>query len=301
MSGRKVLLSINRNKPDVAAALPVVRTAITSAGGRVVHEMDADEADLPPGTPTCGADLVVVLGGDGTLLAQSRRCVSLGLPMLGVNLGRLGFLAEFDLESLVDQAPQLFDGRPLALQNRPVLAVRILPAGSDPHRDDQRTAHLALNEAVVTSGPPYRMIGITLAIDGNAGPSVSGDGLIVCTPAGSTAYNVSAGGPILAPEVSALCITPIAAHTLAFRPVVISGASTLELTLDRVNPSGPDGQGTALLLDGRETCKLAAGDRLRLTFHDRPIRFVTNPHGSYWETLGRKMHWAARPRLRGEV
>jgi NAD+ kinase len=140
-----------------------------------------------------------------------------------------------------------------------------------------------------------------MRINDEKGPTVNGDGMIVSTPTGSTAYNVSAGGPIVSPDVDALVITPIAAHSLSFRPIVVGAASRIELIMNRVNSSGADGggcAGTTLVLDGQVVCPLAEGDRVVLGLDPRPVRFVRNPRGGYWTTLTEKMHWAAPPRLR---
>jgi NAD+ kinase len=141
------------------------------------------------------------------------------------------------------------------------------------------------------------MISMGMRIGREDGPSVTGDGLIVSTPTGSTAYNVSAGGPILSPELDALVITPIAAHTLAFRPVVVPFATRVELTMLRLNRV-ESGHGTTLTLDGQISVPLAEGDRIVLSRDERAIRFVRNPLGSYWATLIDKLHWGAAPRMR---
>lgn len=297
---RSVLLVVNRDKPEAVTAAAEVRRLI-ERHARLVGELDADGGAGEPLRDARGADLIVVLGGDGTLLSQARRCVDLGLPLLGVNLGKLGFLAEFDLASLRDQA-----GAVLGAPGAPTHAVRMLrtevfEAGAG----TPRFTGSALNECVVTAGPPYRMISMALSIDGEPGPTVSGDGLIVSTPTGSTAYNVSAGGPIVAPGADATVITPIAAHSLAFRPIVVPASSRVELTMLRVNQSfgtgdrrlGP-GRGTTLVLDGHATTWLAEGERVVVTSDGRPVHFVRNPRGSYWATLIDKLHWAAPPKLR---
>ncbi|MBC7771296.1 MAG: NAD(+)/NADH kinase [Pyrinomonadaceae bacterium] len=307
--GRSVILLANRSKPDVLTSLDEVRRLI-QAHGHIAAELDASHDAFPqPDAPLRGkrADLIVVLGGDGTLLSQSRRCVSLGLPMLGVNLGRLGFMAEFDVESLRDQAASLFGGSELSLQDRPLLEVTVSGGADTREPSPVKFQGLALNDAVITAGPPFRMISISLSIDGEEGPSVSGDGLIVSTPTGSTAYNVSAGGSIVAPEVDAMAITPIAAHSLAFRPIIVSGKSTVSLVMNRVNSSLNAGKGSAgadfgttLVLDGQAFTRLQIHDRVCLRKHTQPIRFVRNPRGSYWKTLVQKLHWAAPPRLRSD-
>jgi NAD+ kinase len=288
---RKVLLLVNPDKPDAVAAAGEVR-ALIRRHGVLAEELSADLA--PPLGDARGADLIVVLGGDGTLLSQTRRCAGLGLPLLGINLGKLGFLAEYDLESFREQAAWVLAGAELPRREVHMLSARVVsPLGQVVFED------AALNECVVTAGAPFRMISISMAIDGAAGPTVSGDGMIVSTPMGSTAYNVSAGGPIVAPEVAAMVITPIAAHSLSFRPIVVGAGSTVELMMDRVNSSETAGAGTTLVLDGQVQVGLGQGDRVVIARDGRPVRFVRNPLGGYWTTLIEKMQWAMPPRLRG--
>ncbi len=299
---RSVLLLVNREKPEVAAVVDEIHRLI-SEHGRIAAELDADYSPISAAIAN-GADLAVVLGGDGTLLSQSRRCASLGLPMLGVNLGKLGFMAEFDVEALREQASLLFGGSDLHTQERPLLSVSVeRPAVSGAERVTAFTS-LALNDAVVTAGPPYRMISLRLEIDGHAGPSLTGDGVIVSTPIGSTAYNASAGGPIVSPEAKAMVITPLAAHTLAFRSVVISLDSPVRILVDRANEPDAKGtstlSGTTLVLDGQVFCSLRTGDSVLIRRHSRAVRFVRNPRSSYWQTLVTKMRWAAPPKARPE-
>ncbi len=293
--GRAVLLLFNPDKPEVASALPEVRQLVSAAGGRVVGE-HAAPVDGPLADAR-GAEIVVVLGGDGTLLTQSQRCVALGLPLLGVNLGHVGYLAEFDLPALREQAKDLFCSGPLRTVDRAMLAASVQRCAESSPPIAPRTA---LNDCVVTAGPPFRMIALRMSIDGQPGPTVTGDGLIVATPVGTTAYNASAGGPIIAPDVRALAVTPIAAHSLSFRPVVVAGSSTVELTMVRVN--GPrdsaQGEGTTLVVDGQLVGRLHQGDKVTIRLADRPLRFIQNPRSQYWQTLIRKMNWAAPPQSR---
>jgi len=299
--GRSVLLLVNRGKPDVVSALAEVRSLIAKHG-RLVAEMDA-EGGIVSDKEAKGADLIIVLGGDGTLMSQSRRCVHLGLPMLGVNLGKLGFMAEFDLAALRQQAKDLLGGAELIVQNRPMLRVSVhplRPGEREPAPGDTAAIArtLALNDVVVTAGPPYRMITLDIRIDGVEGPVVAGDGLIVSTPIGSTAYNASAGGAIISPDVEAMALTPLAAQSLAFRPVVVPADSTIELKLEKGNddPSLPGLHGgTSVVLDGQVAWRVHAGQTVVIRRHDKPVHFVRNPQGSYWTTLIRKMRWAAPP------
>lgn len=297
--GRSVLLLTNHDRPDAAAAADEVRALITRHG-RLIAEADAGERAelLHDGRE---ADLLVVLGGDGTLLSEARRYASLSRPMLGVNFGKLGFLAEFDLDSLRRQAPALFGGAPLLTREQALLRTQVVPTPDIPAAQRVDAALLpgeALNECVITAGPPYRLVSIRLSIDGHPGPTLGGDGLIVSTPTGSTAYNLSAGGPILAPDVNAFAITPIAAHSLAFRPIVVPATSRIELTLLRGNSGGD--HGTTLVIDGQMQARLYRGDRVLLTSSSRTVSFVRNPEGNYWSTLISKLNWAATPRLRAE-
>lgn len=297
---RRVLLAFNHLKPDVLAALPEVRSLIAGAGGEIAAEFDTS-SDRPI-TDAAGASAVVVLGGDGTLLSVARRTINLGLPLLGVNFGKLGFMAEFDLPAVRRQAQALFGGGALQLEQRELIHASVYAASThihDDHPEDARFEGLALNDAVITAGPPFRMIAMHLSIDAHVGPTVTGDGLIVSTPMGSTAYNASAGGPIISPEVAAFAITPIAPHSLSFRPVVVGASSTIAVQMLRINEGGRGGTGgggTTLVLDGQVQCRLALNERLIFRRHPAAVRFVRNPRGSYWSTLIGKMQWAAPPR-----
>lgn len=288
---RSVLLLVNRSKPQVTDALPEVRSLLKSHG-RIAAEMDVS---TEPITDAKGAELIMVLGGDGSLLSQGKRCVDLGLPLIGVNLGNLGFLAEFDVASLHQQAPALLGDGPLELRERMLVSAAVMRG--DPRSASIIFSGLAMNDCVVTAGPPYRMIEVALRIDGEEGPSFRGDGVIVSTPTGSTAYSVSAGGPIVSPEVTSLTVTPIAAHSLAFRPIVLPGTTVIELHVKRANSgwNGGTREGTTLVLDGQLHCHLLAGDRVAVKRDPRPVRLVHNTRSSYWQTLLRKMHWAVNP------
>lgn len=285
--GRSVLLLVNRNKQLVVDSLDEIRSLIERHGS-IAGELDCDHGPI---TDAFGADLVMVLGGDGTLLAQARRGAALGLPILGVNLGNLGFLAEFDLQSFRLQAESILGEAPLVLSERMLIRCELLEAKT------QKLLHdgLAMNDVVVTAGPPFRMIEIGVTIDGQTGPVLRGDGVIVSTPSGSTAYGVSAGGPIVSPQVDAMTITPLAAHSLAFRPIVVPSSVGIELEIREAN-HGSDGKGgTTLVLDGQVQQPLQKGQSVRLTKHETSVLLVHNPESSYWQTLLRKMHWAVNP------
>ncbi|GJQ28561.1 MAG: NAD kinase [Phycisphaerae bacterium] len=290
----RTLLLVNTAKPNAVAAAVEVRTLIRQHA-TLLADLPADSATLPPIARE--ADLIVVLGGDGTLLSQCRRCIDLPAPLLGVNLGRLGFLAEFDLEAFKDQAATLLTTKDLPTHPLTALRVEVFTG----RQKTPRFSDIAINDAAITAGPPFRMIALSLSIDHQKGPTLLGDGVIVSTSLGSTAYNLSAGGPILSPRVNALAITPIAAHSLSFRPVVVPADSRIEIRVERANavPGDGVGGGTTLVLDGQSTTTIAAGDRVLLTRHALAVRLVQNTKSDYWARLISKLNWATTPRLNG--
>jgi NAD+ kinase len=282
---KRVVLLANRDKPGVAEALRDFEPWLNERA-RVVLTADARE-DGPIDVED--VDLVLVLGGDGTLLAQARRVVDLGVPLVGVNYGKLGFLAEFSPEELRQWWPKIISGD-CPVSRRLMVVAEVYESESD--KPSFRS--LAMNECVVTAGEPFRMIELELMINpqrwGTYGNHFAGDGVIVATPSGSTAYNVSAGGPILAPDLEALVITPICPHSLSFRPIAVHAEDQIELKLHQTNP------GTTLVIDGQHAHALPAGARIRVQSHPRRVQLVTNPTLGYWKRLATKMHWAASPR-----
>jgi NAD+ kinase len=278
---RVVILS-SRSTPEVADRLAEVRAGIGKHAD-IVCELETSDDPLPADLEV---DLAVVLGGDGALLSQARRVVDRGLPLVGVNFGRLGFLAAFDLQSLQEQASVVFSSAPPILEHM-ILNTSVHDNAKRPDRSD-----IAINDAVITAGPPYRMIELALTIDGEQGPILSGDGVIVSSPVGSTAHNVSAGGPIVHPALEAIIITPKAAHSLAARPLVLDGGSTLTIDVHRAN------EGTTLVLDGQPTIPLRERQSVTIRKDTHKARFVANPASTYWQVLQQKLHWAAPPTYR---
>ena len=290
----RVLLAANYDKPMVTEALALFRPWL-SKRAQIVAEVDAfsDESlDVL-------ADIALVLGGDGTVLGVARRLVNLGVPMVGINFGKLGFLAPFSLQDVQDVWDDLAGGR-FTLSRRVMLEATIC----EDHKSEPCFTSLAMNDVVITAGPPFRMIEMELQINPAAGdaklpPSNStyftGDGVIVATPTGSTAYNLSAGGPVVAPDVDGLVITPICPHTLSFRPLVLSAHDHISLSVLRANT------GTAVVLDGQVSAPMEAGAVLRVRTYHRRLRVVTNPRATYWQTLAGKMGWAAQPKFGGDA
>lgn len=286
---RAVVLITNRKKPNAIAAVDEVR-ALIKKYGKLIAELQSHEEDGLPSPEE--VDLVIALGGDGTILSAARRCLTLRAPLLGVNTGKVGFMAGFELDAFRASAESLLGDDPLDIH--PVTPLHGVVRGSD---GSPRHASFALNEFVVSAGPPFRMITLDISVDDNPGPTVSGDGLIISTPLGSTAYNVSAGGPIVAPGVGAMIVTPIAAHSLSFRPIVIRSDSEVRIHISSVN--AVEAAGTTLIIDGQISYRLSEGDILRVTAAKERIEFVLDPTVSYWQTLLNKMHWASEPNASG--
>jgi len=227
------------------------------------------------------ADLVVVLGGDGAILRACRQMGVNQLPILGVNLGRLGFLA--------DVSPSEFREHLANIKGRQYDVVRHLMFECTLARGDGTAqTFLGLNEVVVSSGAALRMIDVMLAINGEPVTTYSADGVIVSTPVGSTAHSLSAGGPILRQDLEAFVITPICPHTVTNRPLVDSSDCTFTLTA----PDAPDG--TMLVIDGQIRLPLAGCDRIDIRRAGVRFQTVKLPGSSYYATLHRKLGWGGQ-------
>lgn len=301
----RVLLLCNFSKPMVSEALQTFRPWL-SEHAEVVGELDTREVTLETTGTLPGADVACVLGGDGTLLSQARVMVELGIPILGINFGKLGFLAEFSVED-VQKHWTLIAGGKARMSERIMLEVAVYPEGSplwgglNGHAIGERPAMpepvfkgTALNDAVIVAGPPYRMLEIELIIEPQwsrqSATTFRGDGVVVSTPSGSTAYNLSAGGPIISPGIDGMCIAPLNPQSLAFRPIVFSGQCDCWMHLHDAN------EGTALVLDGQASTPIAEGQQIAITKYAKTLSLIHNPELSYWTMLSHKMHWAASPR-----
>jgi NAD+ kinase len=224
------------------------------------------------------SDLVLVLGGDGTMLNAARLVEQRGVPILGINMGGLGFLTEVSLEQMYPALERTFAGD-CYLEERLMLRARI-----DRHGD--HVAHATvLNDVVLSKGTLARMITLQIAIDGQFVTSLRGDGLIVSTPTGSTAYSLSAGGPIITPSIQALILTPICPHTLTHRPLLIPGTVSLEVTL-----TSPD-EGAMTTFDGQVGIAMTQGDTVGITASEHRTNLIRFPERTYYDLLRRKLKW----------
>ena len=288
---KRVLIVANVGKPAVARALEEWRPWLQQRATIVGVETDGKH-----NLPELQADVILVLGGDGTLLSVARRLQGRQIPVMGVNFGRLGFLASFTPQNFQAYFERYLRAG-LPISTRQMLEASVVPAEVNCRLGDVEEVcrhrcfvATALNDAVVTAGPPFRMIELAISAGVDGGVSYFGDGVIVSTASGSTAYNVSAGGPIMDPDIEAFCITPICPHSLSFRPVVVSLKTTVLIVAVRVN------DGTTLFCDGQASTRLQTGDKVIIRRSDKDVLLVEDPDDREWRSLAEKLNWAVGPR-----
>jgi len=277
-------------KPDAAEAQRVVRQLVEWLAARgVTAVLEKETAGLVPAAAVASAlksdlpgqvDALIVLGGDGTLLSMARAVGDLGVPILGVNLGGLGFLTATTLDEMLPALEALLAGG-MAVEERMMLGARVL-------RGVQTVGeHVALNDVVITKSAMSRIIDLAISVDGRHATSYRADGLIISTPTGSTAYNLSAGGPILFPTMDAVVLTPIAPHTLSNRPIVLPGAQRVDVTL-LVD------QEVMLTMDGQVGVRLRQGDVVQVEKAPARIRLLRFAQKDFFSVLRTKLKWGER-------
>ena len=275
----RALIVGDRRKPGVEegvrAATPFLRSRLD------VEQVDPDVFDLS----TAKADLILVFGGDGSLLYVARHLGSNPIPVLGVNHGRFGWLAELQPDEL-EKGVDAFVRGEATIAERARLRCAVRAGGT------VRGEALALNDAVVGRRTLGRMVDVEVRIDGRDAIAVAGDGLIVATPSGSTAHALSAGGPILEPTLPAMVLVPICPHALTNRPVIVPLSSRVEL---RVRP---DRERAVVTFDGQEPVDLGPDDVVTVEDAHSPLRLVAVGGRSYFDALRLKFGWAGRPNYR---
>lgn len=277
-------------KPDAGEARDVVRRLVSWVQSRGLSAvLDKETASLVPELAVTAAgraelpaqvDFLVVLGGDGTLLSVARAVGDLGLPILGVNLGGLGFLTAMTVDEMIPALEAFLAGR-LVIEERMLLAARVRREGR-PARE-----LFALNDVVIMKSAMSRIIDLSVAVDGQAATAYRADGLIISTPTGSTAYSLSAGGPILFPTMEAVVLTPICSHTLTNRPIVLPADRPIEVTL-------LTDQEVMLTLDGQVGVGLLERDTVEITRAAARVRLVRLPQKHFFEVLRTKLKWGER-------
>ena len=278
---------IAKKKHPQAASVAAEITAWLEARRRRVL-LDADiaaalgRAGLPRERIAARSDMVIVLGGDGTLLSVARLVNPYGTPIMGVNLGSLGFLTETPADDLFPTLEEVFAGK-CPIEERILLSVRLA-------RNRKVIAvHDVLNDVVINKAALARIIEMETVVNGKTVTTFKGDGLIVSTPTGSTAYSLAAGGPIVYPTIEAFILTPICPHTLTNRPLVIPDRARVEIGIR----AGDDD--VYLTLDGQIGLRLKSGDRIVLERSKHRTCLLSSPRRNYFDILRSKLHWGDVP------
>jgi NAD+ kinase len=284
----RVALVGRHASPDIAEPLLRLADHLTARGHQVVVDAETAKYAPVPGYPTAGtadlprrADVAVVLGGDGTMLAIARQMAPYDVPLIGINQGRLGFLTDIPLRRMEAALDAVFSGA-FVEQRRTLLAVVVERAAGG--RDET----LALNDVVVNRGSLGSMIECAVDIDGRFAYAMRADGIIVATPTGSTAYALSAGGPILAPQLPSFLLVPVAPHALTHRPIAIPDDAKIAITVIRSRDAGVHS-------DGQAHFSLTDGDRVTLKRAEFHARFLYPEGHDYFAMLREKLHWSAMP------
>jgi NAD+ kinase len=249
-----------------------IHCLLEDVAARKIHRGDG----LPREEVPARADLVIVLGGDGTLLSIAHLAALENVPVLGVNLGRLGFLTEVPIDEIYMTLESLLAGDERIISPRRMLEAKC--------RGKQ---YYCLNDVVINKGALARMIQIGLWIDGKEIAALKADGFIISTPTGSTGYSLSAGGPILQPFIPALILSPICPHTLSFRPMVVSLDSTVSIQLLTA------GEEVYLTLDGQRGVLIGRNDVVEVRRADCELHLVSSPQRNFFDLLKEKLGWAA--------
>ncbi len=269
----RLLLLGNGQQPTVLAEAERLRPLIQQYAEIVLTDFDC-HADLSQ----VDADFAIVLGGDGAILHAVKQLGFNQLPVLGVNLGKLGFLAAIAPEEFLQIFPDVCAGNCRIVEHL-MLACFVLRGGAIIHED------LGLNEMAILGGPPFAMLDIDLYVDSVLATTYSCDGLIISTPVGSTAHSLSAGGPILRKSLQAFVISPISPHTLTVRPVVDRADRTYEVVVHQPHASA------SVVVDGCVICELQPSDRVRVSRAEPQFRMIEVGDQNYYRTLREKLDW----------
>jgi len=273
-SKSRIFLIGNARKSNVSETFHSLSQTLKQRGLLAGADLDCKPEAIASATP----DLIISLGGDGTILAVAQAMQHRQVPIAGVNLGKLGYLADFTADDLIRHLDEILrDGE--LVSRRMMLDVTVSMPG------DESMDCIAVNDCVLRVAAPYRTVGLTVDIDNNPVTTIVSDGLIIATPTGSTAHNMSCGGPIVQPDVDAIIMTPLCPHSLTHRPVVFGASARLGIQIR------PASEGVGLVLDGRHVRPLSGGSRLLIARSRDAFQLVRNPERRSWDTLVKKLKW----------
>lgn len=273
----KITLIPNKKRSESEALAQAVAHRLTAAGAQV--GIPAYAAPLPDAAGLCEAladtDIAIAIGGDGTIVHVAKAAATVGCPVLGINAGHVGFLAGLEADEL-DSLPALLDGA-YTVDERALLAVTV-------HTDGGDITRYAMNEAVISRGGLSRLVDVMVTADGGEVLSCRGDGVIIATPTGSTAYSLSAGGPVVDPTVDCLLLTPVCPHSLESRPRI--WPATVTLTAEA---TAADGDPAYVTVDGEESIPLAPHDTVSIRRAEKAVRLLQLRRDSFYQRLRRKL------------
>jgi NAD+ kinase len=273
---KAILLGSGDRRPKILVQVERLRTEIES----VVEIVDEDFTYTKE-LSGVEADLAIVFGGDGSILRAAKQMMANQIPVLGVNLGKLGFLADVHPDDLLESL-RCFVEKQHRLVDHLMIHCEVFLG------DELICDEIGLNEVAILGGPPFDIQQIEMFVDQEHATSYICDGLIVSTPVGSTAHNLSAGGPILRKNLQAFVISPISPHTLTVRPVVDTAERTYEIVVSKPNDS------TCVVLDGQVLSKLTAKHKVRITRADSVFQMIEIAGNTYYGTLREKLGWSGR-------
>lgn len=277
---QRVAVMGSPDKPEARATMDRLGAWLADRAEVVYQDITYDSQRALAAQP----DLLIVLGGDGTLIAAVHNLRERQLPILGINLGKLGYLADFTVEELEREGDFLFSGE-LPITRRAMMDIRLQ------HVDGRESHSPAVNDCVILAGAPFHMIEVTVQVDDDEVANVRGDGLIIATPSGSTAHNLAAGGPIVEPTGEAFILTPICPQALTYRPLVMNMRRRIVLRVRQANA------GTTVAMDGRVHHPFHASDKIVISRYEAEFQLVRNPKRSEWHALRRKLRWGEGPNM----
>lgn len=295
MPARTIAIVGKFQAQGIAETLVEIADIVSDAGHRIVIDRDTahicELRDYPAlDTEELGkvADAAIVVGGDGTMLGIARQLAPYGVPLIGINQGRLGFMTDISLDSMAGVLREMLGGR-YETEERTLLTGQVTRARPDGGSDVMFSA-LALNDIVVTRGAVSGMVELTVDVDGRFMYSQRSDGLIVATPTGSTAYALSANGPIMHPGLRGFLMVPIAPHSLSNRPIALPDSCVIDITVT-------GGKEVSVNFDMQSYTALQLGDRVTIARAPTTSRFLHPVGYSYFTTLRQKLHWNEHPNL----
>ncbi len=280
---KTILLLADSDRKSVKPVLSQWRQVFESNSNISLIIQDLADKAYAKKLAETSADIVIVLGGDGTILNAVRNLNENQKPILGVNLGKLGYLAEFSPNDAKEALNDILNDE-MIISSRLMIETTILS-----QQEKLLFSSLAVNDVVIQAGPPFRMIEIIIDIENDRLGTIRGDGLIVASSTGSTGHNISAGGPIVDYKLDAIILTPICPHSLTHRPLVLVPESNLTITLGQVNPQ------TALIIDGQVMYRLEGNEKININVANQRFLLVHNRKHSRWHTLQKKLNWGIGP------